>query len=178
MTGAQKNRHESRHDFLIKEYKRFHRQGNYFTGTAIKGRIDDIGNVVKETNSQTLLDYGCGGAVYYLKHKIHEGWGVPLPTFYDPGNDLYDKKPDGKYDGVICTDVLEHVVEPEEAIKEILNYAKKFVYIAISCQPSKANKKFSDGTPFHISVHPKEWWKERITERIVSDLRVELRFDV
>lgn len=162
---------------LIELYREVHEQGHRFHGTSIKGRIEDIGNIVKETGAKTLLDYGCGKAIYYLTHKIQDKWGVPMPTLYDPGVKKWDKKPDGKFDGVICTDVLEHILEPAKALPEIIGYAEKFCYLAISCTPSAPAKRFSDGTPYHVSVHPPKWWRDLI-EPYQKDMRVEIRFDV
>lgn len=161
---------------LIDLYRDVHDASGRFQGTAIKGHIEDIGRVIKETDSKTLLDYGCGQAVYYLTHKIYEKWGVSRPTLYDPGVRKFDKKPEGKFDGVLCIDVLEHILEPEKALPEIIGYATKFAYLAISCRPSAPAKRFTDGTPFHVSVHPPKWWREKLEP--YKDVRLEVRFDV
>lgn len=159
---------------LIENYKEVHRQGHRFHGTSIKGRLDDIGSLIKETGAQTILDYGCGKAVFYKKDRVHEKWGVTA-ALYDPGVPEFEKKPEGKFDGVVCTDVLEHILEPEKSLPEIIGYATKFCYLAISCLPSAPAKRFSDGTPYHVSVHPKEWWNERI-DPYRKDVRIEVRF--
>jgi hypothetical protein len=78
---------------------------------------------------------------------------------------------------VICTDVLEHVVEVDELLAKLFGYATKFVYLSISCRPSKPQKVFEGGIPFHVTIKPPSWWKEKI-EPLKRDLRVELRFDV
>lgn len=145
-----------------------------FPGTAIKGYVDDIGNVVRETGSKTLLDYGCGKAIYYREHKIHEKWGVPLPTLYDPGVPEYEKRPQGRFDGVICTDVMEHLENPLTVAAEIFGMADKFVFMAISCAPSPAKKRLIDGRPLHICVHEPAWWRERL--EAPKGIRLELRF--
>lgn len=41
-------------------------------------------------------------------------WRVDSITLYDPGYEPYSTLPVGDFDGVICTDVLEHC--PEEDI--------------------------------------------------------------
>lgn len=155
-------------------YRQAHASGLWFHGTAIKGHVPEIAKLVKKHDAKTLLDYGCGKARYWREHKIHRDMGIEMPTLYDPGVKGYDKKPVGKFDGVICTDVLEHVANPEEVIAEILGYATKFAFLAISCQPSPPKNKFPDGTPFHVSVYPPAWWRERIK----ADYPVILRFDI
>lgn len=162
---------------LIENYRWAHEHTGYFTGTAIKGRVEDIGNVIRETDSKTLLDYGCGKGVYYLQHKIHEKWGVEKPVFYDPGVKQWDTKPKSKFDGVLCIDVMEHILDPEAVLPEIVGYATKFCYFAISCQHSAPHKKFPDGTPFHVFVKPPSWWREKL-EPYQKSMRIELRFDV
>lgn len=160
---------------IIDQYKQLHETGLWFKGTAIKGHVDAIGRVVKETGSKTLLDYGCGKAIYYRKERIHEKWGVKMPYLYDPGVTEFEKKPVGKFDGVICTDVLEHVENPEEVISDLIGYAEKFLYLCISVQNSPPGKHLPDGRPFHICVKPKDWWRERINPP--KDLKLILKFD-
>lgn len=162
---------------MIEQYKILHKKNLWFKGTAIKGYTGDIGYLIEETGAKTLLDYGCGKAIYYLERKIHEEWGVTLPYLYDPGVSRFEKKPPAgsKFDGVICTDVLEHVENPESVIKELIGYADKFLFCSISCRPSNEKKRLLDGRGLHISVFPPAWWRERI---VAPHLRVNLRFDV
>lgn len=170
---------------VIEQYRLLHEKGVWFKGTAIKGYTGDIAHLVQETQSKTLLDYGCGKAMYWLERKIHEEMGVPLPYLYDPGVVKHNhpiksvKPPAGSaFDGVICTDVLEHVENPEEVLGELFAYATKFLFMTISCRPSNDKKKLPDGRGLHISVFPPEWWRERIAGLDRSGLIVETRFDV
>jgi hypothetical protein len=90
-----------------------------------------------------------------------------------------EKPPEGsKFDGVICTDVLEHVENPDEVLDELFGYADRFLFMTISCRPSNENKKLLDGRGLHISVFPPHWWRERIALRTRDGLLVETRFDV
>ena len=160
---------------VIDQYKLAHKEPYFCRGTAIKGYVEEIKEIIEETNSKTLLDYGCGKGQQYSIAKIHEYWGVPRPYLYDPGVENLDIKPKGRFDGVICTDVLEHVENPEAVIRELFWYAQKFVYMTISIQHSPVHKKLPDGTPLHISVHPKEWWLERMPK---TDVKTVIHFDV
>jgi hypothetical protein len=76
-------------------------------------------------------DFGCGKGLQYTKFKYHEELGV-MPTLYDPGVPEYDTLPEGIFDGVYSTDVMEHI--PKEQIPEtfetIFEKAEKFVFLA------------------------------------------------
>lgn len=158
---------------VVEQYRVLHRGPLFCRGTAIKGYVEEIKKVIEETNAKTLLDYGCDKGHQYIKAKIHDYWGVPMPYLYDPGVDGLERKPDYKFDGVICTDVLEHVENPEETIADILGYATKFAFLTISVKPSPPHKRLPDGRPLHISVHPEQWWRERIS----APYKVVVKFD-
>lgn len=167
---------------IIEQYRILHQRGAWFKGTAIKGYTGDIGNLIEQTGAKTLLDYGCGKATYYLDRMVHEDWGVPLPYLYDPGvvkqNHVIKsvKPPKGtKFDGVICTDVLEHVENPKEVVQELLDYAEKFLFCTISCRHSNDKKRLLDGRGLHISVYPPDWWRPLFVK---DGLKIELRFDI
>lgn len=146
---------------LATQYSLLHEKG-YFPGQQVKRYVVEIGNVINETNSKTLLDYGSGKARQYLVDATHLEWGVPIPVCYDPYYKPYSVKPLGKFDGVICTDVLEHVPESEldAVIKEIFNYADKFVFLVICTREAK--KTLPDGRNAHLTVRPEEWWSAKI----------------
>jgi hypothetical protein len=156
---------------LIGQYRVLHQGGNCFDGASLRKHLPDITKLVKETGAASLLDYGCGKAVCWRREQAADKFGIPNPTLYDPAVSGFNTKPEGQFDGVICTDVLEHVEDPEPVIAGLIGYATKFLFLAISCKPSK--KKLPDGRSVHISVHPPEWWREKIK----TDLRLELRFD-
>jgi hypothetical protein len=154
-------------------YAEIHQRNDKFGGDSLGKHIPEIEALVRATGSRTVLDYGCGRARHYKEQNLSSRWGGV--RLYDPAVKEFRDKPEGKFDGVICTDVLEHVLEPDVVLEEIFGYAEKFVFLAISCLPSTSSKTLRDGTPFHISIHPPSWWRERIPE---TEARVELRFDV
>jgi hypothetical protein len=85
---------------------------------------------------------------------------------YDPGIPEKATKPEGQFDLVINTDVMEHVEGEyiDAVLQEIVDYAKQVAYIEIACAP--ANDKFQSGPragqDVHISVHPPQWWEDKI----------------
>lgn len=133
----------------------------------IKKTIEAVGGV------DTLLDYGSGKGMQYRLSpvSVSEGgqtvqwpsfqayWGVRELRCYDPGYQPFSELPAGRFDGVICTDVLEHC--PEEDIpwivEELFRYAKKFVYANVACYP--ARKRLPNGENAHCTIKPVDWWK-------------------
>lgn len=116
---------------------------------------DKIADFMAETESKTLLDYGCG------KGSMREY----LPAYsYDPCVPEFSMRPEGAFDMVACCDVLEHV-EPDlltNVLVDIRGYAGKAVYLVISTRP--AAKVLADGRNAHLIVKPLDWWQEVLTQ--------------
>lgn len=143
---------------LIDEYRLLHQAGK-FDGHSMLPHRDAVAALVKRFDAKTLLDYGCGKGHQYTRWRAHETWGGIMPTLYDPGVPEFSVKPTGKFDGVICTDVAEHI-EPDDVfgfLDEVFGYAEKFVFWNISCKPAVKNLPIS-GRNCHTLIQPPEWW--------------------
>jgi len=113
---------------------------------------------------KTILDYGCGECTlkkYVEEQGIEKEW-----TLYDPGMREFSKKPEGTFDLVITTDVLEHV-EPymiNAVLKELVDYSKDFLYNDIACYLT--NVRFQSGPyigqDLHISLKAPDDWGMRL----------------
>lgn len=152
------------------EYRRMHLNPKRFQGLSIKRHVQNIKDLVVMHGAETLLDYGCGKGHQYLKLRVHEQWGNILPHCYDPGIKAFSNLPDGPFDGVICTDVAEHVPEEEirQVIEEILDRALRFAYISVALEPSR--KTFEDGSNLHVLLKPRAWWMD-LLGRLIADRR-------
>jgi 2-polyprenyl-3-methyl-5-hydroxy-6-metoxy-1,4-benzoquinol methylase len=90
--------------------------------------------LIKKYNIKTILDYGCGKGLFQKALEEAKKAGevdIDSVTGYDPGVDKYSKKPTGKFDMVVCTDVLEHI-EPlylQNVLHEIGQYTGKIAYL-------------------------------------------------
>ena len=104
-------------NYWIEQYKEYHREHNeYGNGGGLKFYLQHIVDLVQDTKSESLLDYGCGKAEGYKEYKHHKHWGI-MPSLYDPAIPEYENFPKGKFDGVMSFDVLEHIPEHLELKK-------------------------------------------------------------
>lgn len=149
---------------LLEQYGLLHARG-MFPGMSILQWGPEIAEIVGEFKSKTILDYGCGLGLQYRRERIHRLWANSPPVLYDPAVERYSAKPEGQFDGVLSTDVLEHIPEEEldAVLTEIFGYATQWVFLSVCCRPSK-HILFDDGTNVHVTVKPQEWWNERIAE--------------
>jgi hypothetical protein len=170
---------------LMQLYRQMHEHGEVFLdippqdtfpGLSLPPQASRIKALIDATGAKRILDYGSGkGKQYQARNirvpgidepvsSIQAYWGVNTIQCYDPAYTPYSTLPQGVYDGVICTDVLEHC--PEEDIPwildEIFSYAQKFVFANVACYPAK--KRLPTGENAHCTIRPKQWWADRFQE--------------
>lgn len=168
---------------LLEQYKSLHTHGvehlgcapeDTFPGFSLFSQATHIKALIDRTGAETILDYGSGKGKQYEPRAITipnqgkwpsilEYWDITEVTCYDPNYPLYQALPTGTFDGVVCTDVLEHC--PEEDIpwivEEIFSYATEFVYLNIACYP--AQKRLPSGENAHCTIQGVEWWEPILT---------------
>jgi hypothetical protein len=163
---------------LVDLYRRTH-AGNpkRFLGYTTKMYVEPIGRLISETGATSLLDYGSGKGCQYLNgRRMHERWGGLLPWCYDPGVIGLNEKPQRKFDGVICCDVMEHIPEHlvPEVLADIFGFAEKFVMLGISTVWS--HKSLADGRGAHATIQPPQWWLAEIEKCATRHVRWEAWF--
>lgn len=161
-------------------YRTMHEQGETslgippqltFPGKKLGPQIGRIKRLVERTGAQTVLDYGCGKGQQYEPHALQRESGASLPSVidywsidevvcYDPCYAPYSELPRGRFDGVICTDVLEHCPEDDVnwIVEELFSFASRFVFANVACYA--ALKCLPNGENAHCTVKPVEWWKD------------------
>jgi hypothetical protein len=141
-----------------------------FPGHSLLPHVQRIKRLIEATGAKTILDYGAGKGLQYRPQRIvidgrqvadgvAEYWDVDEVRCYDPGYGPHSDLPSGKFDGVVCTDVLEHCPEEDLAwiVGEIFDYARRFVYLNVACFP--ARKTLPSGENAHVTVREPQWWQ-------------------
>ena len=147
----------------IELYKQHHKENEiYGNGGALKFHLRLLADVILETKSKTLLDYGSGKGSIYYDRSIQKHWGGIMPSLYDPAVPEFEKLPDGPFDGVYSIDVMEHIPHEEvpEVLEQIFDRAERFVFLGIATDVSKTI--LPNGENAHCTVESTDWWEKQI----------------
>ena len=166
-------------DSLIPTYKAMAKTetGNY-AGLSILNHRKSIKRLIAQVGgARTMLDFGCGkGDAYRSPDKLHHYLVFPRAAvkLYDPAFGMYNKMPSGTYDLVVCSDVLEHIPEPEvdEFIARLFGYARRAVWASVCCRAASKNFPGTE-TNVHVTIQPYEWWAAKFAAR-TGRIRCEL----
>lgn len=148
---------------LIEQYRIMHAdpEAAHFPGRSCLPYAWEINRMVREFRCRTLLDYGCGRGLQYSEERVQDWWGV-MPTLYDPAVPEFAAKPSGPFDGVLCTDVLEHIFEDDlrATLTEIYGLARYAVFFSICCRA--ARRSLPNGMNCHVTIRREAWWRETL----------------
>lgn len=155
-------------EHVIEQYRYMHANPKMFRGGLAAAFVNRIKMLVEQYKPESLLDYGSGKGRQYEGAEQHKQWGGLKPTCYDPGYTPYATKPTGYFDGVICTDVAEHIPPGniDKFLLDVLGYARRFVFLCIFTDP--AVKYLPDGRNVHLTIKPPGWWNDRIVKTMVT----------
>jgi hypothetical protein len=146
-----------------------------YPGDSMPRHAGEIKVMIDAHKARTVLDYGSGKGCQYqqVQVKLSDGrtfpnipafWGVDSVTCYDPAYEPFRQLPQILFDGVICTDVLEHCPEEDLSwiVEELFGFARRFVYVNVACYP--AMKRLPSGENAHCTVRPTAWWDTMVRE--------------
>ena len=110
----------------------------------------------------TILDYGCGDGT--LKDTLEGIFNIVTVTNYDPFIEKYAKEPEGKFDYVICLDVMEHV--EKQCVKNVLYHIRTLCEHMATFQIANVDSKktLSDGRNAHITQKQPAWWIDELVD--------------
>tara|TARA_Y100001963_G_scaffold119084_1_gene166042 strand:+ start:569 stop:1180 length:612 start_codon:yes stop_codon:yes gene_type:complete len=168
----------ARMDEYLRQHKIIHDQSDIdFAGWSLKYYKHELNHLMSKENPASVLDYGCGKGLQYSKYEIHKKWRTKvriLPVLYDPCYQPFSKKPKGKYDCVICCDVLEHIPEYDldRVLKDIFNYCALDGFVFFGVSFIKAKKILPNGKNAHATVRPADWWSEKISKNNIANSKV------
>jgi hypothetical protein len=165
---------------LQRLYRELHEQGELklglapeetFPGFSLDPHLVRIKRLIDRTRAATVLDYGSGKGRQYDARPIRipgagdwgsviDYWGVDEIACYDPCYAPLSALPEGRFDGVICTDVLEHCPEEDIAwiLDEMFGFATRFLYANVACYPALHH--LPTGENAHCTIRPGEWWRD------------------
>jgi 2-polyprenyl-3-methyl-5-hydroxy-6-metoxy-1,4-benzoquinol methylase len=153
---------------LLPIYRKMAADGQNFRGLSVLQYKDQIRKLAHRTEAKTMLDYGCGaGDAYKSPNKLHHHLGISRQNvnLYDPSFPQHSNKPQGEFDLVVCSDVLEHIPEHnvDEFVKTLYSHAGKALWVSVCCRPAK--KFFPDGvTNLHVTIKDFQWWQDTFRE--------------
>ena len=83
---------------------------------------------------------------------------------------------DGSFDAVICSEVLEHLERPEDALKELCRVTKRYCIISVPHEPFFQLANFLRGKNLlrwgNDIEHIQHWTARGITEFVSKDFRI------
>ena len=169
---------------VIEKYKLFHENGikkgnktkpgeSTFLGYSLSKWVLKIKEIIEINKCNSLLDFGCGkGFLYKNRFKINDQeylnlldcWKLDDVYLYDPGVKEFSVYPVRKFDGLICTDVIEHIPESDimQFIDNLFKLSNKFIFVVIATIP--ATKFFDDGNNIHLCLKTQEEWEKIFLE--------------
>jgi len=142
-----------------------------YPGVSMLPHTKRIKDLIDKTRARTVLDYGCGKGYQYDLPKVvipgvgeRDGvidyWDIDEVRCYDPCYERFSRLPEGKFDGVISTDVLEHCSEDDIPwiVAEMFSFANRFVFASVACYPAKTT--LPNGENAHATIRPLDWWSK------------------
>jgi hypothetical protein len=130
------NKPSKAYESALADSKKIH-AGKSFTGKFLRPHAIFVKEIIDRLGCKTVLDYGCGKGQQYeyiipsTGQTIEQFWNVAV-TKYDPAYAPFAKEPEGKFDLVICTQVLGviPITDHPWVVDRLYALASKAVYVS------------------------------------------------
>lgn len=161
----------------IKKYDLVYRDKYYRSREAAQG-LKYLATFCSNFKFKSVLDVGCGPgwSVIEFLARGYKAQGVESCEYLfgeelrvPAGLGIVKKGlitelpfPTGSFDAVFCTDVLEHISEPDvpQALSELARVSKKYIFMTICSRESICFPEMK----LHCTVHPREWWEKELAK--------------
>ena len=142
---------------LIDYYAKTH--GDRVYGTSSVKYLRYLRPEITLLHPKSIIDFGCGQSIFL--DCLNLGYDVEYHR-YDPAIPAYSKLGNEKVDLLVNIDVLEHIEEPDlDRVLSKMSGACRNAIIVVDTVPAKHT--LPDGRNAHVSLHPHDWWQERLT---------------
>lgn len=143
----------------IGAYREMHATRHYGS-SATELHLGLVAEVVKQLAPSSILDYGCGRS-----DLVAHFWkdGRRRIARYDPAIPAFKAMPDGRFDLVLCCDVMEHIPmdSVDRVFREILTKSGRALF-TISTKPARA--RLPDGRNAHCTLLTETEWTRWIKD--------------
>jgi hypothetical protein len=143
----------------LKQQQELHKNPNY--GVASLGYAPVVKQVLEQTGSKSLSDYGAGKC--NLRKGLHDLGKTDFEYFpYDPAFSEYGPPKPAQL--VCCIDVLEHIEEDylDAVFLDLKEITTKIGFFSVHTGP--ALKFLPDGRNAHIIQKPSSWWLPKMCQ--------------
>lgn len=146
------------HDHIL-AYQEMH-AARFYGSSATELHLAAIANVVRDLKPASILDWGCGRS-----DLVAHFWrdGERRIERYDPAIPALKKTPMGRFDLVLCCDVMEHV--PMTSVDRVFSEIKeKGDRVVFTISTKLARAKLPDGRNAHVTLLDAGEWRRWIDD--------------
>ncbi len=141
------------HDHIL-AYQEMHAT-RFYGSSATELHLGSVAKVVADLKPASILDWGCGRSDLVAHFWLD---GRRRIERYDPAIPQYKRLPLGRFDLVLCTDVLEHV--PMASVDRVLAEIKeKSDRVLFTISTKLARARLPDGRNAHVTLLTRAEWK-------------------
>lgn len=165
-----------------------HQTKNPISRIFLDNFLKTVVETIKPLGVKSILDVGCGEGFTLAKLKKEKSFqklegidavkeSVEIGKKLHPDlllklGDIYDLDyKDNSFDILLCTEVLEHLAKPSEALKELIRVSKKYVMVTVPNEPWFTISRILRGKNLlKLGAHPEhiQWWTSSEFKKFVS----------